>query len=228
MKKGDADQLIRCMKECWWRVALVIAIPLALMAWVFWGSPVTMTLEDGAAAWVQAVGSIGAIVVAIYVLHKQKNDMFEAGVKAEDMSETRLLMALRTEITVRRDQYMERIGGIIASGQFREMGVFEWECPDNPFPIYTAMCKDLGLLKDDELRALVIQTYAEMEGLVYSIRIVRNVLADADEKDLLHHPAAMEVLQENYEMVEGHHALVESLANSLLDSIQTYLTSKAS
>lgn len=54
MKKGDADQLIRCMKECWWRVALVIAIPLALMAWVFWGSPVTMTLEDGAAAWVQA------------------------------------------------------------------------------------------------------------------------------------------------------------------------------
>lgn len=33
MKKEDADQLIRCVKECWWRVTVVLAVPsLTLVA----------------------------------------------------------------------------------------------------------------------------------------------------------------------------------------------------
>lgn len=33
MKKEDADQLIRCVKECWWRVLIIFAIPsFALVA----------------------------------------------------------------------------------------------------------------------------------------------------------------------------------------------------
>ncbi|QHS36088.1 hypothetical protein GWQ43_08455 [Alcaligenes faecalis] len=173
-------------------------------------------------AWIQAVGSIGAIAAAIYVLHKQKQDMLEAEAKAVEMSESRLLIALGTEINVRREQYMERVGNLIAGGKLREIGVFDWEAPDNLFPVYTAMCKDLGLLKDNELRALIIRTYAEMEGLVYSIRLVRNALADAAERDLLHDPQAKQDLQENYETVEDHHALVEALVNSLLNGIQVY------
>ncbi|WP_368928662.1 hypothetical protein [Alcaligenes faecalis] len=34
MKKDDADQLIRCVKECWWRVAILILIPSLLTGWL--------------------------------------------------------------------------------------------------------------------------------------------------------------------------------------------------
>lgn len=62
MKKEEADQLIRCVKECWWRVLLLLTIPVAFMVWAIYGWPVIMSVEDGAAAWVQAIGSILAIV----------------------------------------------------------------------------------------------------------------------------------------------------------------------
>ncbi|ULH05369.1 hypothetical protein [Alcaligenes faecalis] len=224
MKKEDADLLIRCVKECWWRMALVLAIPLGIMAWVFWGSPVTVALEDGAAAWVQAFGSIGAVVAAIYVLHKQRQDMIEREVNAIRTAEARLLMALKTEISIRQGQYMEKIGNLIADGSIRSIGAFEWAAPDNPFHIYTAMCKDLGLVKEDELRALVIKTYAEMEGLIYSIKTMKDELAKVAEQNLWSRPHVRQCLEENYKMVEDHHALAEQLVHSLLHEIDTYLS----
>lgn len=224
MKKEDADQLIRCVKECWWRMALVLAIPLAIMAWVLWGSPVAVALEDGAAAWVQAFGSIGAVVAAIYVLHKQRQDMIEREVNAIKTAEVRLLMALKTEIIIRQGQYMEKIGNAIADGSIRRVGPFEWAAPENPFHVYTAMCKDLGLIKDDGLRASVIKTYAEMEGLLYSIRTMKDELNKVAEQNLWRSPHAQEGVQNNYGMVERHHAQTEELVNSLLTDIQAYLT----
>lgn len=224
MKKEDTDQLIRCVKECWWRMALVIAIPLALIAWVFWGSPVTMAFEDGAAAWVQAFGSIGAVIAAIYVLHKQRQDMIEREVNAIKTAEARFLMALRTEIVVRQGQYMKQIGNTIANRAIRSMGPFVWGAPDNPFHVYTAMCKDLGLVKDDKLRALVVETYAEMEGLIYSIKTLQGELNKATELNISNFPPVKAQIHENYKMVEDHHAFAEQLAHSLVSEIDTYLS----
>lgn len=67
MKKEDADQLIRCVKECWWRVLLLLIPPLAFVVWAIYGWPVTVVLEDGAAAWVQAIGVIVGLAIAVVV-----------------------------------------------------------------------------------------------------------------------------------------------------------------
>ncbi|QCP82375.1 hypothetical protein D0C27_10980 [Alcaligenes faecalis] len=224
MKKEDADQLIRCVKECWWRMALVLAIPLGIMALVFWGSPVTVALEDGAAAWVQALGSVGAVVAAIYVLHKQRQDMIQGEVNAITTAEARFLMALRTEIVIRQGQYMKQIGNSIADGHIRNMGPFVWGAPDNPFHVYTAMCNDLGLVKNDNLRALVVETYAEMEGLIYSIRTLQGELNKAAELNISNIPLVKAHIIENYKIVEIHHALAEQLSHSLVNEIDTYLS----
>lgn len=73
MKKEDADQLIRCVKECWWRVLLLLTIPLSLAAWAMYGWPIVFNVKEGAAAWVQAVGAVGALLVALYVMNASQN-----------------------------------------------------------------------------------------------------------------------------------------------------------
>ncbi|MCC9162878.1 hypothetical protein LNA76_06000 [Alcaligenes sp. MMA] len=71
MKKDDADQLIRCVKECWWRVLLLLTAPIALVSWAIHGWPVTISVEDGVAAWVQAIGSILAIAGAALIARSE-------------------------------------------------------------------------------------------------------------------------------------------------------------
>lgn len=71
MKSEDADQLIRCVRECWWRVLLLLTIPSSVIAWAIYGWPVTVVVSDGVAAWAQAFGSIVGIGVAILVARYQ-------------------------------------------------------------------------------------------------------------------------------------------------------------
>ena len=67
MKKEDADQLIRCVKECWWRVAVLFFLIFGFALIAMYGFP-SFELDQIAAAWVQAIGSILALFVSIGVV----------------------------------------------------------------------------------------------------------------------------------------------------------------
>ncbi|MCQ9618344.1 hypothetical protein L1889_18055 [Paenalcaligenes niemegkensis] len=67
MTEEKVDQIIRCVKECWWRVLLVIAIPALLIASLLNGWPVRIEMESGAAAWAQACVSFFAIIAAFMI-----------------------------------------------------------------------------------------------------------------------------------------------------------------
>lgn len=67
MKKEDADQLIRCVKECWWRVAILISIPAILTGWLL-SDQKTMTL---ALDWT-ALAAIGTFLAAFAALRSSK------------------------------------------------------------------------------------------------------------------------------------------------------------
>lgn len=60
MKKEDADQLIRCVKECWWRVAILLLIPI-LLFFVLWLDGDDMDWKFG---W-SALAAIGSLLAAI-------------------------------------------------------------------------------------------------------------------------------------------------------------------
>lgn len=62
MKKEDADQLIRCVKECWWRVAILLLIP-TLLFFVLWSDSEGMEWKFGWAA-LAAIGSLLAAIAA--------------------------------------------------------------------------------------------------------------------------------------------------------------------
>lgn len=70
MKKEDADQLIRCVKECWWRLTVFFAAELLFVTLVVYGWP----KGDWGLGW-GAVGAVGTLVTgvgAIYIAYVQK------------------------------------------------------------------------------------------------------------------------------------------------------------
>lgn len=70
MKKEDADQLIRCVKECWWRLTVFFAVELLFVTLVVYGWP----QGDWDFGW-GAVGAVGTLVTgvgAIYIAYVQK------------------------------------------------------------------------------------------------------------------------------------------------------------
>ncbi|GEM_PF-4545092 len=69
MTEEKADQIIRCVKECWWRVGALLALILGFSVFVMGGWP---EMSQTTAAWVQAIGSIIAICVAIFLSHYDK------------------------------------------------------------------------------------------------------------------------------------------------------------
>lgn len=64
MKKEDADQLIRCVKECWWRVAILLLIPTSLF-FVLWSDSEGMEWKFDWAA-LAAIGSLLAAIAAFF------------------------------------------------------------------------------------------------------------------------------------------------------------------
>lgn len=78
MKKEDADQLIRCVKECWWRVGILLLLVSCFVLLAIHGWP----QGDWALGW-GAIGAIATIVTgcaAVLIAYRQKksNDEFRA------------------------------------------------------------------------------------------------------------------------------------------------------
>mgnify|MGYP006194644133 FL=1 len=70
MKKEDADQLIRCVRECWWRVLAVISFPIVASIAVFSDWP----WDDSPWVAMGAVATFLAVLTAICIALSQRAD----------------------------------------------------------------------------------------------------------------------------------------------------------
>lgn len=66
MKKEDADQLIRCVRACWWRVAIVVAIPAFASVAVFSSWPWGLETPW---AMLSAIGTLSATFSAVILAY---------------------------------------------------------------------------------------------------------------------------------------------------------------
>lgn len=118
------------------------------------------------AAWVQAIGSVGTIAAAIYVLYEQHENSLSFEEKKTAREGQRLLRALKSELEVRWMQYMQLVGRDIQNGKLKKLGAFEWKTPGNPFQVYMGNLSKLGAIHCDKTREKVVEVYALMEGLL--------------------------------------------------------------
>lgn len=129
------------------------------------------------ASWLQAIGAIIAIAIAIWVPYLQRRQALEA-MKAAELDQVRhVLRNLLDEMIVITSGFKEGNGKKlmeVIDGQ-----PFDVIIPimEQPFPIFDAAATKLGLIQSDELRRHIINAYGRANGFISSVRL-NNALVD--------------------------------------------------
>jgi hypothetical protein len=131
------------------------------------------------AAWVQAVGSIGAILAAVWVSYNQHEKQREIAKQRETEEVLGMLYSLRSEIETSIQSIESDIGARLAEIPGPEFNV-TYPVSDNPFPIYTGLIPKLGMIRPHQVRKQIVLTYALAQGLVMTFRL-NNQLIDEHE-----------------------------------------------
>jgi hypothetical protein len=136
------------------------------------------------AAWVQAVGSIIAIAIAIWVPYKQKQDAAAADVKDRHEEARRVCLAIRDELTMLQRLFTDgpNVSALLAipPGEIFNR-VLPSVDPIERFPIYGAVIGRLTMIDDDQLRQDIISAYEWATGLIHAGMQNNRMLAELSE-----------------------------------------------
>lgn len=129
------------------------------------------------AAWVQGVGSLLAIAVAIWIYARQVADK-----KANDAAETRaFVQAIRDEVQEAWDGYSVEMHPKLVA--VKDGGAFYTTYPltAEQFPIFTGNTAMVGRIDDAELRHAIVKTYALARGIRDTYLHNNQLLAEYEE-----------------------------------------------
>jgi uncharacterized membrane protein len=120
-------------------------------------------------AWVQAVGSIAAILVAVWVPYQQREDAAADERDQRKIEGRRVQLAIRDELKLLDENFATgpNVAHLLAlpSGE-----IFNCIIPIPPerFPIYKAVIGRLTLIDDDDQRREIIAAYEWAAGMIFS------------------------------------------------------------
>jgi type II secretory pathway pseudopilin PulG len=137
-------------------------------------------------AWVQAVGSIIAIGIAISVPYWQQKKARQSAAADEARAVRQMLRSLRDEIRTVSESFGHRNGRLLIDSELGSFFNVTFPFVDRPFPIYDAAVARLGQIPNDELRRLIIIGYANAMSFVATARF-NNLLVQ--QYDQAHHEA---------------------------------------
>jgi hypothetical protein len=141
--------------------------------------------HPGLASWMQAVGALIALAIAIGVPWWQKKQAAKQAKEAEDLQLRHLLRNLQDEMAVASGGFFEASGEHLLSST--EGTPFHVTIPllEHPFPIYEACGPQLGRIPDEDLRRLVISAYSRAIGFAASIRFNNQLIMRYEHADYL-------------------------------------------
>jgi len=126
------------------------------------------------AAWVQAIGSVGAILTAVWVFQRQYQTNID-----NDKAETRaFVQAIRAEIETVWHDYSGLVGK-----QLRAVppgGFYDFIVPsaERRLIVYTNSSARVGKIDNDKLRKTIIQVYGGLAGHFASMEMNSRMLAE--------------------------------------------------
>jgi hypothetical protein len=152
---------------------VAIAFTVLLLLFPFMKSEVV-------AAWVQAIGSLGAIWVAVWLFYAQHEKAIERAKIEEESGIRNLLRSLQDEILVIAETFEKRNGKLLMEGKDGEAFLLILPFVDKPFPIYQSSIAHLGKIHNENLRRLIIDGYGRALGFVHNVKL-NNVLIEKYE-----------------------------------------------
>lgn len=169
MKQEEAEQLIKCVKECWWRVAILLALISGFTLIAILGWP-RYELDQTMAAWVQAIGTLIALGVAIAVPAWQNKKLEE---RRQKDAQRKLWQTLRLAWT------------LTSSCMHLARGIHEFRsnCDNSLSPADRSASRDRVDELASEIFKVPLSSIKNGEALDYFMRARRSVL---EAQDLLH------------------------------------------
>ncbi|RBA25501.1 hypothetical protein [Herminiimonas fonticola] len=141
-----------------------------------------------APAWVQAVGSVLAIFVAIGVsINQHRNDLTRDAIN-DEVAVLRLLLGLRDEVVIAMRGAKTSFGKGISEAIIGEGVQMTFYPSDRPFKIYNSNVNRIGIIPEDKLRETIIGAYARFELLLVALKINNDQLADYSAMQNLPYP----------------------------------------
>lgn len=160
-----------------WHIPLVALLFILIASVFFRYQPHS---SEAVATWVQAFGSIGAILAAIWIMQRQSKKA-----RDDDEAETRaFVQAIREELGTFWEGYNLNIR--VNLKEVRVGGYLNAVSPASPdvFTIYNASSSRVGKVPDAELRRLIVAVYARFKGQIYSLQANNNLVMEQRSLDV--------------------------------------------
>lgn len=151
-------------------IGVLFAVVAVVMIVSKIGSYFALNKSDWA-AWVQAIGSVAAILAAVWVSHDQHEKALQREEYKEQQEARNILLSLRDEIAVMAEGFSANVGTYLDDSKTGEVFGYDWHPADRPFVVYDACAGQIGKIANDELRRNVIRTYAQARGLLLSLKM---------------------------------------------------------
>jgi hypothetical protein len=154
--------------------------------------------------WVQAIGVIIGIAIAIWVPYKQREDLV-AGEEARSKDEARRVrLAIRDELKALQRAFVgPNVVHLLAkgSGEFFERMI---PIPVQRFPIYAAMLDRLTLIANDDLRTEILGAYEMANALIACAQENNRLLFDLrdTEVEVIYRPDDFQIAKQRFQIGE--------------------------
>lgn len=168
-----------------------------------------------AAGWMQAIGSVLAIGIAIWVPYWQQEQARRQAAEAEANQVQQLLRSLLDEMLVVSANFEKRNGKLLLETPDGDGFYYIIPLIDHPFPIYEASVGRLGEIPSDALRKRVITGYGHAMGFVSSVRFNNSLIQRFEQAFYL---ASVNSDQAHQDFVDMHRAMLADYCKSLKNS----------
>ncbi|MNU65408.1 hypothetical protein D3C71_547000 [compost metagenome] len=159
------------MKEFKWYEWLMLAFLslffVSLCALSPWGQ--SFLSSEAAPAWMQAIGSLLGLAIAIWVPMDQHRRSTQRAKHEDNERIQRTLMAIRDELLVRYEQYCRVVKEKLHAAKPTGFMDGYWLFAADSFPVYRSSLSTLGGVESALLRKGIIRCYALLEGLLLTI-----------------------------------------------------------
>ncbi|MGX9698135.1 hypothetical protein ACWYXK_14205 [Janthinobacterium lividum] len=155
------------------------------------------------AAWVQAVGSVIGIALAIYVPARQNTlqRRRESQREAEEISAT--LKGIKSEIQALQTNLEENVGDELRKISPGTPFKTEILIRENPFVVYNAVAPRIGTISDDALRSAIIETYTAGMSFILAITCNNDLIFKSDHAAVIGAKSNLKLEQDLHAEAEG-------------------------
>jgi len=119
--------------------------------------------------WIQAVGSVAAIFVAVWVSTDQARLQLDRDDKAARADVIGTLCSLQGEVEMTLLYIASEGAEFLAHDKPGEPILFTLPLPEYPYPIFDALIPKLGAITDPDMQRQIIHAYAKAKSLAMTI-----------------------------------------------------------